>query len=94
VAYFRHMELTGLNLLLPDKPDVERNALADAFTRCGGVVHRIGRFWDPPAFDRCPQINELVSQLQTSDGISHRLHDGGRPVSCSFFFGAREIARG
>src|SRR5215216_1084447 len=41
----------GLNLLISDKPDVERNTLADAFARRGGMVDRIGRFWDPPAFD-------------------------------------------
>jgi hypothetical protein len=45
------MKTTGLNLLIPDKPDVERDALAKSFERCGGVVHRIGRFWDPPAFE-------------------------------------------
>lgn len=42
----------GLNLLISDKPDPERDALAEAFTRRGGAVHRIGRFWDPPVFDR------------------------------------------
>jgi hypothetical protein len=41
----------GLNLLISDKPDPERDALADVFARRGGTVHRIGRFWDPPAFD-------------------------------------------
>src|SRR4051794_2256547 len=41
----------GLSLLIPDKSDPERDALADVFTRRGGTVHRIGRFWDPPAFD-------------------------------------------
>lgn len=42
---------TGLNLLISDKPDPERDALADVFASRGGVVHRLGRFWDPPAFD-------------------------------------------
>jgi hypothetical protein len=41
----------GLHLLISDKPDPERDALADVFARRGGTVHRIGRFWDPPAFD-------------------------------------------
>ena len=41
----------GLNLLISDKFDPERDALADAFARRGGMVHRLGRFWDPPAFD-------------------------------------------
>jgi len=45
------MNTVGLNLLIPDKPDTERDALAAAFCRGGGEVHRIGRFWDPPAFD-------------------------------------------
>jgi hypothetical protein len=42
---------TGLNLLISDKPDPERDALADSFARRGGIVHRLGRFWDPPPFD-------------------------------------------
>jgi hypothetical protein len=41
----------GLNLLISDKADVERDALADAFAQGGGEVHRLGRFWDPPVFD-------------------------------------------
>lgn len=44
------MSTAGLNLLISDKPDVERDALAEAFARRGGEVHRIGRFWDPPQF--------------------------------------------
>lgn len=42
------MNTAGLDLLIPDKPDEERDALADAFAEGGGVVHRLGRFWDPP----------------------------------------------
>src|SRR5690349_5815224 len=42
---------TGLNLLISDKPDVERDSVAEAFARCGGAVHRIGRSWDPPYVD-------------------------------------------
>ena len=45
------METSGLNFLIPDKPDIERDALAEAFSRYGGSVHRIGRFWEPPNFD-------------------------------------------
>jgi len=42
----------GLTLLLPDKPDVERDALADVWERvAGGSVLRLARFWDPPALD-------------------------------------------
>lgn len=45
------MKTTGLNLLIPDKPDVERDAVARAFESGGGAVHRIARFWDPPPFE-------------------------------------------
>jgi hypothetical protein len=45
------MNTTGLNLLISDKPDVERDAVAGAFEASGGVVHRIARFWDPPRFE-------------------------------------------
>jgi hypothetical protein len=45
------MKTTGLNLLIPDKPDVERDAVATAFETGGGAVHRIARFWDPPIFE-------------------------------------------
>jgi hypothetical protein len=41
----------GLHLLISDKADSERDALADAFARGGGTVHRLGRFWEPPALD-------------------------------------------
>jgi|HubBroStandDraft_1064217.scaffolds.fasta_scaffold248487_1 hypothetical protein len=46
------MKTTDLNLLIPDTPDVERDAVAKSFECCGGAVHRIGRFWDPPSFER------------------------------------------
>jgi hypothetical protein len=45
------MKTTGLNLLIPDKPDIERDAVANAFETRGGAVHRIARFWDPPIFE-------------------------------------------
>ena len=45
------MKTTGLNLLISDKPDVERDSVAKAFARYGGAVHRIARFWEPPALD-------------------------------------------
>lgn len=35
-------------LLISDKPDPERKAVAAAFQRRGGRVMRLGRFWDPP----------------------------------------------
>ena len=43
--------MRGLTLLLPDKADVERNAVARAWLNAGGKAKRIGRFWDPPAFN-------------------------------------------
>jgi hypothetical protein len=45
------MKTTGLNLLISDKPDLERDSVAESFASHGGAVHRIGRFWDPPVFD-------------------------------------------
>ena len=45
------MDAKGLNLLIPDKRDAERDALADAFSRRGGTVHRLDRFWAPPSFE-------------------------------------------
>ena len=45
------MTAAGLTLLLPEKPDVERDSLAEAWERCGGKVLRLARFWDPPMLD-------------------------------------------
>lgn len=45
------MTASSLILLIPDKPDSERDALANAWGHCGGTVMRLGRFWDPPALD-------------------------------------------
>jgi hypothetical protein len=45
------MNTTGLGLLIPEKSDPERDAVAEAFAKAGGTVHRIGRFWDPPKLD-------------------------------------------
>jgi hypothetical protein len=45
------MKTTGLNFLISDKTDLERDSVAEAFAERGGAVHRIGRFWDPPVFD-------------------------------------------
>lgn len=42
------MEPDGLILVIPDKPDPERDALAAAWARRGGDVLRLARFWDPP----------------------------------------------
>lgn len=40
-----------LTLVISDKPDIERDAVADAWSAGGGDVLRLGRFWDPPALD-------------------------------------------
>ncbi len=45
------LDTRGLTLVITDKPDVERDAVADAWTAAGGEVLRLGRFWDPPALD-------------------------------------------
>jgi len=38
-----------LTLLVPDIDDVERDAVARAWHAGGGVVMRLGRFWEPPS---------------------------------------------
>lgn len=35
-------------LLIPEKEDLERSALADAWKNAGGTVERIGKFWEKP----------------------------------------------
>lgn len=42
------MDLEGRTLLIPEKSDIERDAVAAAWSACGGQVLRLGRFWDPP----------------------------------------------
>lgn len=44
----RTMATEGLTLLIPAKADPERDAVAAAWERAGGVVVRLDRFWDPP----------------------------------------------
>lgn len=45
-------DFSGLLLLIPDKPDPERDSVAAAWRESGGEVLRLGRFWTPPAVDR------------------------------------------
>lgn len=44
--------LDGLTLLIPEKADPERDAVARAWREGGGSVLRIDRFWSPPEVDR------------------------------------------
>ncbi|MCP4525306.1 MAG: ATP-grasp domain-containing protein [Aestuariibacter sp.] len=45
-------EFQSLILVIPDKPDSERFAVADAWHNYGGEVLKLGRFWEPPEIDR------------------------------------------
>ncbi len=53
-AEFRYVGQTesvntaDLNLLIPEKPDAERDAVAAAWEASGGSVNRLARFWEPP----------------------------------------------
>ena len=42
------MNYRNLTLIIPDKPDPERDSVANAWENSGGTVLRLGRFWDPP----------------------------------------------
>ena len=42
---------TDLTLVISDKPDLERDAVAEVWSAAGGEVLRLGRFWEPPAID-------------------------------------------
>ncbi len=35
-------------LLIPDKPDIERDSVANTWIDNGGMVLRIGKFWERP----------------------------------------------
>lgn len=41
-------DFLGVTLLIPDKDDIERDAVADAWTKNGGELLRIAKFWNPP----------------------------------------------
>lgn len=43
--------LNDITLLIPDKADSERDAVADAWSGKGGEVLQIAKFWNPPALD-------------------------------------------
>ncbi len=41
----------GLTLVMPERGDVERDAVARAWRQAGGDVLKLGRFWQPPPLD-------------------------------------------
>lgn len=45
------LEVRGLTLVISDKPDPERDAVAAVWEAAGGDVLRLGRFWEPPPLD-------------------------------------------
>jgi hypothetical protein len=44
----------GKILFIPEKPDEERDAVADAWRKSGGEVIRLARFWETPALRNEP----------------------------------------
>jgi hypothetical protein len=42
------VNFSGLVLLIPEKEDIERDAVAEVWEKYGGKVIRVGRFWEPP----------------------------------------------
>ncbi len=40
-----------LLLIIPDKRDIERDAVAEAWQENGGDILRLGRFWEPPVLE-------------------------------------------
>ena len=45
------MNLHGLTLLIPEKADSERNAVAQIWKSRGGEVLSLGKFWEPPLLE-------------------------------------------
>lgn len=41
----------NLILIIPEKPDPERDSIAQVWKNNGGQVIRLGRFWDPPKLE-------------------------------------------
>ncbi|RMG11038.1 MAG: DUF4343 domain-containing protein [Planctomycetota bacterium] len=46
------MQFQDLLLIISNKPDRERDAVAEVWEVGGGEVLRLGRFWDPPPVER------------------------------------------
>jgi ATP-grasp domain, R2K clade family 2 len=91
------MKTTGLNLLISDKPDVERDSVADAFARHGGAVYRIARFWEPPVFDpssvRVYGADSFCLVLQQKLGLTLCSPDDELLLRAPFAFLKRQITR-
>ena len=45
------IDFPNSSLLIPNKPDVERDAVAQSWNEAGGEVIRLDKFWEPPAFE-------------------------------------------
>jgi hypothetical protein len=59
------LDTRGLTLVITDKPDVERDAVAEVWSAAGGEVLRLGRFWEPPPLDRsCVRVYGADSYCQ------------------------------
>jgi hypothetical protein len=48
VPFIEDMNLQKRTLLIPEKADIERDAVARIWADAGGDVMRLGRFLDPP----------------------------------------------
>lgn len=48
MPFIEEMNLQERTLLIPEKADIERDAVATIWADAGGNVMRLGRFWDPP----------------------------------------------
>lgn len=67
-------------LLIPDKPDIERDAIAKIWEEQGGEVQRIAKFWIKPAvgdkrvsiygYDNEVRGNELKPSYYKKKGIA------------------------
>jgi len=92
------MNTTGLNLLISDKPDTERDSVAESFAKRGGTVHRIGRFWDPPVFPpptvRVYGADSFCLVLQQKLGLALCSPDDELLLRVPFDLLKREITRG
>jgi len=45
------LDFANNTLLIPNRTDIERDAVASAWSEAGGDVLRLDRFWEPPDID-------------------------------------------